>query len=160
MQLTYINLQTYIYSYIHTYIHTYIHISCIHTYIHTTYIQHTYTYIHAGTYTVAYTPAFVGRFTAEALPHYMYKHIEEDLQEWERNLCKVNGSSVRKECTVFLWLATIYFAACFVRLLFKAATIWGQRIFLLKAWRHQWQIRYVWAKRWRLLDAVSSMHSL
>ena len=46
-----------------------------------------------------FTPAFVGRFTAEALPHYVYKHIEEDLQEWERNLCKVNGSSVRKEYT-------------------------------------------------------------
>lgn len=45
---------------------------------------------------IPYTPAFVERFTVEALPHQMKKHIEDDLQEWEENLRKVSGPSVRK----------------------------------------------------------------
>ena len=44
---------------------------------------------------IPYTPAFVERFTAEALPQQMKKHIDEDLQEWEENICKVSGPSVR-----------------------------------------------------------------
>ena len=44
---------------------------------------------------IPYTPAFVEQFTVEALPHQMKKHIEEDFLEWEANLCKVTGSSVR-----------------------------------------------------------------
>jgi len=31
----------------------------------------------------------VARFTAEELPHHIKKLIEEGLQEWEGNLCKV-----------------------------------------------------------------------
>ena len=38
---------------------------------------------------IPYTLAFVTRFTAEELPHHIKKLIEEGLQEWEGNLCKV-----------------------------------------------------------------------
>ena len=49
---------------------------------------------------IPYTPAFVERFTVEALPHQMKKHIEEDLLEWEENLRKVSGPSVRNQFTL------------------------------------------------------------
>ena len=54
-----------------------------------------YMHTHTCTYIVlhAHNAAFVARFTAEELPHHMKKHIEDDLQEWEENLCKVAVSS-------------------------------------------------------------------
>ena len=48
---------------------------------------------HTCTHILAHNVAFVIRFTAEELPRHMKKHIEEDLQEWEENLCKVWVSS-------------------------------------------------------------------
>ena len=46
---------------------------------------------------------------------------------------------------------------------FCGTTIWGQRLFRWKAWRHQLlldKVRYVQAIQWRLLNAVSSKWSL
>lgn len=40
---------------------------------------------------------------------------------------------------------------------FSAATIWGRRLFLLEACRHQWWIWYVQVIQERLLDTVSSL---
>ena len=46
------------------------------------------------------TLAFVARLTTEELPHQMKKHIEEGLQEWERDFCKVFALSYLVELSL------------------------------------------------------------
>lgn len=62
----------------------------IYAYAHSLH-AHTYMYIYIVLH--AHNAAFVARFTTEELPHHMKKHIEDDLQEWEENLCKVAAQS-------------------------------------------------------------------
>ena len=47
------------------------------------------------------TLAFVTRFTAEELPHHIKKLIEEGLQEWEGNLCKVTFNAPLNNLSYF-----------------------------------------------------------
>ena len=72
---------------------------------------------------------------------------------------------VPESTTVFLWsdvVATIYFAAHFVWLLFEGGYYLRAMFISFGVHTHQWRLDkiYVWVRRWWLLDTVSSTCSL